>query len=136
MQIYQTKECKLSGSTYAEVKKQAFLLYFRIKRKSKRKTYVRSAYFKKEKIFLNLFWSHMFEKNPRQRFNRLKYFPAAIDLIQNSRNHPSVKQNPNNKEEVFYRFFGYTQEKQLFCVQIKTNIHQRKKYLISCFPVK
>ena len=135
MQIYQTKEYKLTGSSYTDVKSKAFLLFYEVKGKSKRKPYVRSAYFKKEKIFLNIFWSHLFQKSPKERYERLKYFPATIDLIKNSRNHPTIKQNPDKKIEIFYRIYGYTLDKQIFCVQIKENINNHKKYLISCFPI-
>ena len=50
MQIYKTKARKFSGTEFREVHKPAFGLYTEIKKKSKRRTYVRSAYFNKEKI--------------------------------------------------------------------------------------
>jgi len=52
MKTYKTKTKRLAGTSYPEIRKKAFGLYQKIKRKSKRKPYVRSAYFKKNKIFL------------------------------------------------------------------------------------
>lgn len=62
MQIYKTKTRKLTGTEFKEVHKKAFGFYQEIKRKSKRRPYVRSTYFKKEKIFLGIFWQHLYGK--------------------------------------------------------------------------
>lgn len=62
MKTYQVKTCKLSGTDLKEVREKAHGFYQKIKKKSKRKPYVRSMYFKKEKVFLDLFWPHLFEK--------------------------------------------------------------------------
>lgn len=136
MQIFQTNESLITGSTYGDVKNRAFLIYFDIKSKSKRKPYVRSAYFNREKVFLNIYWDHIFQKSPKERYERLKYFKASIYLINNSRNDPEIKQNKINKEEIQYRFYGKTIEKDVFCVQIKENVKNNKKYFISNFPIK
>ncbi len=45
MQIYKTKARKFSGSDFHEVHQKAFGLYTKIKRRSKRRTYIRSAFF-------------------------------------------------------------------------------------------
>lgn len=108
-----------------------------IKRKSKRRTYVRSAYFNKNKIFLDLFWQHLFDKEKWQdRFRRLKYFGCAIELIQESRFAPKSKENPNNPSEILHRFYGSTAEKDAFYVQIKEDKRTGQKFLISTFPEK
>lgn len=52
MQIYKTKVHRFAGTDFHEVRKKAFGLYAEIKQKSKRRTYVRSAYFNKEKFSL------------------------------------------------------------------------------------
>ena len=54
MQVYKTKANKYAGTDFNEVHKQAFGLYTEIKKRSKRRTYVRSAYFNKDKIFLGI----------------------------------------------------------------------------------
>lgn len=68
MKAYQTKTAKLSGTDFHEVHKKAFAIYQKIAKKTKRRPYIRSAYFKKEKIFLTLFWPHLHEKFNKQKF--------------------------------------------------------------------
>ena len=50
MNVYQTKVKKLQGTDFREVRKKAFAVYQQITKKSKRKPYIRSVYFKKEKM--------------------------------------------------------------------------------------
>ena len=137
MQVYKTKTKKIPGTEFREVHKPAFDLYTKIKKKSKRRTYIRSAFFDKEKIFLDLFWHHLFEKhNWRDRVRRLKYFGCALELIKDSRCNPNITKNPNVSNEVLYRFYGTTAENELFCVQIKKNLKKKQKFLISVFPAE
>lgn len=135
-QIYQTKVSQFSGSDFHEVHEKAFAVYSKLKKKSKRRPYVRSVYFNKEKIFLDLFWHHLFEKkNWRDRVRRMKYYPCAIELIQNSRFEPYSKENPNRHSEILHRFVGSTRNGRLYHVQIKENKKTGRKYLISVYPV-
>jgi len=137
MKIYQTKTNKFAGTDFKEVHEKANSFYQQIKRKTKRRPYVRSAYFKKDKIFLGLFWQHLFEnKNWGDRIKRLKYFPCAIDLIRNSRFEPISKENPNKRSEILHRFAGSTKDKDLFFVQIKEDKQTGQKFLISVFPIE
>ena len=131
---YQTKVKKLSGTNYSEVKKNTDVIFKEIKSKTKRRPYVRSAYFKNQKIFFDYFWEHLFQKSFDERTKRLKYFPCAIDLIKNSKNEPKFFSNPMKKSEILYRFSGLTKDKELFYVQIKENVKNDKKYLMSVFP--
>jgi len=134
MIIYKTKTKKISGTSYREVIKKARLIYRGITKRSKRSTYLRSTYFKKEKIFIDLFWEHLSQKPQRDRIRRLKLFGCAIDLIENSRNKPSSKANPNNKNELLHRFGGLVSSGELFYVQIKENIKTSRKDFMSVFP--
>jgi len=137
MQAYKTKISKLSGTDFHEVYYKAFSSYQKIKNKTKRRPYVRSVYFKKDKVFLELFWHHLHEKsNFRDKIRRMKYFPAAIEVIKNSRFDPDVIENPNNISEMLYRFTGTTKENDFFCVQIKVEKRSGKKWLMSVFPDK
>ena len=136
MNLYKTKINKLSGTRYAEVRNQALTIFNKIKKRTKRRPYIRSAYFNKQKIFFDYFWPHLFQRKPRERLKRLKYFESAIDLIKNSKNHPFSIQNPNKQSEIFHRFEGLTKNKEKFCVQIKENLRTDKKYFMSCFPSK
>ncbi|MDO8471955.1 MAG: hypothetical protein Q7S64_02290 [bacterium] len=70
----------------------------------------------------------------KTRTKRLAYLPCAIDLIEHSRNVPTMKVNPNKKTELLYRFGGLTKEKEVFYVQIKENVKTGAKYLMSIFP--
>lgn len=135
MKVYKTKARKYSGSDFHEVNRQARGLYSQIKKKSKRRGYLRSAYFSKEKIFIDLFWHHLFEKeNWRERMRRIKYFGCAVELIKNSHFEPKSKENPNKSSEILHRFYGTTAEDELFCVQIKEDKKKSQKFLISVFP--
>ncbi|HBB37202.1 MAG: hypothetical protein UX02_C0002G0409 [Candidatus Moranbacteria bacterium GW2011_GWC1_45_18] len=135
MRVYQTKAKKLSGTDFQEVNRKAHEIYTQIKKKSKRRPYVRSAYFRKEKIFLELFWKHLYGKeNWRDRMRRLKYFACVIELIQKSRFAPTSKKNPNKSKEMLHRFYGLTADNELFCIQIKEDVKNKQKFLISVFP--
>lgn len=136
MQAYKTKTKKLAGTDFYEVRKKAFGLYLRIKKRSKRKTYVRSTYFKKDKVFLDLFWSHLFEKKHfADLMRRMKFYPYAIELIQCSKFEPVSKDNPNRPSEILHRFGGITTDREMFFVQIKEDKKSGKKWFISVFPI-
>ena len=129
----QTKYKKVSGTSLGEVKKNVFRFYKKeVKSKTKRRPYIRSAYFNKEKIFFDYYWDHLWKKPPKERMNRLKYFKAMIEVVRKSQNKPSIKDNPNKKTEVLYRFAGLTVNKEIFFVQIKED-KKTKKYIMSCF---
>ena len=110
-------------------------LYNQIAGKTKRRPYIRSRYFDKQKIFFDYFWPHLFQKNPKERFRRLKFFAAALEAIQESGNHPTSIENPN-KNEVLHRFAALTKDKELFYLQIKENKRKGRKYFMSCFPAE
>jgi len=135
MQVYKTKIKRLTGSNVHEVRKVAFSIYEKIRKRTKRRPYIRSAYFNKEKIFISIFWEHLFTKeNWRDRVRRLKFFPAAIDLIQNTHFEPTSKENPNRAGEMLHRFAGMTKDDNLFYVQIKEDKRKGQKWLLSIFP--
>lgn len=48
---YLTKQKKLSGTKYSEVYKKAINFYKPIIQRTKRRPYIKSTYFKKDKIF-------------------------------------------------------------------------------------
>lgn len=136
MKVYKTKSKKLPGSSYSEIRKRAFGLYQKIKQRSKRKPYIRSVYFKKDKIFLDLFWSHTFEKNFWDQMRRMKFFDCGIELIRKSTIEPTSKENPNKPNEILHRFAGTSVDDELFFVQIKEIKSTNKKFLISIFPIE
>ncbi len=136
MNCYKIKVDKLNGSSYQEIYPKAKGIFLRIKKRTKRKPYVRSLYFRKNKIFLDYFWQHLHQKNWRDRVRRLKFYPCALDLIRYSKIDPESKDNPNNFKEIIHRFKGITKNKEIFFVQIKEDKRTNKKYFISIFPEK
>lgn len=106
MKIFTTKSAPLPGTNYKEICKKAYILYNEIRRKTKRRPYIRSAYFNKDKIFLQLFWNHLREKSLRDRVRRLKYFPCAIELIRYNRHEPKTIQTIERPSELLHRFTG------------------------------
>ncbi len=133
MKAYQTKVKKLPGSEYDELYPRAFNIYKKIKSSSKRRPYVRSKYFKKDKIFLDYFWEHLHQKNSKDRVRRLKYYSCALDVIRNSKHDPESKQNPNRTSEILHRFKATT-DRDIFFVQIKEDKRSGQKFLLSIFP--
>lgn len=133
---YQVKAGKLSGTDLKEVHKKAMESYGNIKRGTKRKPYVRSAYFNKQKVFFDFFWLHLGQKNVPEKTRRLKYFKAGVELIRYCRNHPATEENPNKPSELLHRFAGLTKDKEKFFVQIKEHKRTGKKQLMSIFPAK
>ncbi len=134
MKVYQSKIKKLAGTDYKEIHSLAENLYKQIGTKTKRRPYARSAYFNKDKIFLDYFWRHLWQKNWRDRVRRLKYYPCALDLIKNSKTEPISKQNPNKSNEILHRFAGLSKDKELFFVQITEDKKTNQKSFLSVFP--
>lgn len=134
MNPYQTKVKKIGATRYKEIWMKVQIYWSEIKSKTKRKPYIRSVYFDKQKIFFDFFWIHLSQRSPKQRRKRLQFFPCALDLIKNSRQAPTSKINPNKKTEILHRFAGLTPAKELFFVQVKENIKTDRRYLMSIFP--
>lgn len=132
--FYQTKSGKLPGTSYKEVHRRALEIYKTVKRKTKRKPYIRSAYFKRQKIFFDYFWIHLSQKSFPEKIRRLQYFAAAVDLLQYSRITPTSKENPNKQSEILHRFGGMTKNREKFYVQIKEHKPTGTKQLMSVFP--
>lgn len=133
---YQSKVYLIAGSSLDEILIKVRGAYGSIRRKTKRRAYIRSAYFKKEKVFFDYFWIHLSQKNRKTKTIRLKYFLAAIDLIENNRQTPITKENPLKRSELLHRFYGSTKEKHLFCIQIKQEKKTGRKYFMSVFPIE
>src|SRR5579859_8268187 len=118
MDFYQSKLKSIGGSDYGEVYPQARYAFNEIKKKTKRKPYVRSKLFKNNKVFLDYFWQHLMQKTSRDRVRRLKYLACALDLIKNNHMAPTTKENPNNSKILLHRFYGEAKDGDRFCVQI------------------
>lgn len=136
MEVYITKFTKIRGVHYKEVEKEALQTFKIIKSKTKRTPYIKSKYFKNEKIFLNLFWSHLYQKHEKDRTRRLKFYNCAIDLVRNTALSPESRENFKQKDELLHRFYGRTKLSEQFVVQIKENKRTHRKDLISIYPDK
>ncbi|MBW3569057.1 hypothetical protein KY385_02915 [Candidatus Parcubacteria bacterium] len=134
MKAYQAKNQKLPGTSYREIEPRARHLYNIERKRTKRNAYIRSAFFKNDKIFLTRFWNHLSQKRQRDRKRRLKYFPCGLELVRHSRIEPVSKENPNKRSEILHRFVGITPDKEIFFVQIIEDKKSGNKYLISIFP--
>jgi len=133
--VYKAKTKPFPGTRYADIGYKAHGLYNKIKRKSKRRPYIRSAYFTKSKVFLELFWHHLQDKhNLNDKTRRLKYLPCAFELIENSKIDPETRENPDKHSELLHRFTGIAPNKAIFFVQIKESKKSGKKWLMSVFP--
>jgi hypothetical protein len=107
MEYYQTREKKISGTDMKEVYKKAINVYKSIIKNSKRRPHIRSKYFRKQKVFLGLFWQHLEDKlNNKDKLRRLKYFSCAIELIMHSNFTPISKENVDKRSEILHRFGG------------------------------
>lgn len=116
MQIYRCKATVLPGSGYKEIWKGAREIYKTVSRRTKRKPYVRSAFFNGRKVFFDNFWVHLAQKRQPVRRRRLKFFRAALEVVEKS--HCS-KPNPNKKSETLHRFSARTKDGVVFFLQIK-----------------
>lgn len=133
--IFKSSKSRLPGSNGAEIYRHANAIYKKIASKTKRRPYIRSKYFNKEKIFLDYFWGHLDSKNWTDRIRRLSLYNCAIDLLIYTTSKPEVVTNPNRKDETFYRFYGVTREMEKFVVQIVEKTQKREKSLISVYPI-
>ena len=105
MKIYQTKAKNIPGR-HGKVIYDNAITYFKSSVPStKRRSYIRSKYFKKEKIFLDLFWNHLRQKRWQDRVRRLKFLPCGLELIKNTKMDPVIKRDPKRPRDTLYRFF-------------------------------
>lgn len=135
--IYRSKYSELPGTSYPEIMAAARHEYHLVQKCTPRRVpYVRSKYFKKDKVFLNTFWDHLKQKHPSEQMKRLKFYLAALDLLRNT-DHDSESIIERNNPDVFlHRFTGQTCDGRGFYVQVKDNRRSGRKDFMSVFPVK
>jgi len=134
MEYYKAKKNIISGTSYSEIEKKGRKVFDMIKAQTKRSPCVRSAYFRKEKVFIKLYWEHFYDKYLKDRVRRLKFIDCGFDLVRNSRIDPITRENFKKKDELLHRFYGKTKGNIIFIVQIKENKRTKRKDLISIFP--
>jgi hypothetical protein len=137
MKVYRSKYGMLPGTSYNEIMAAARREYHTIQKRTPRRIpYIRSAYFAKDKIFLNTFWDHLKQKHPADHMRRLKFYLCAIDLIRNSRETPDTIFSKDDLNVLLHRFSGVTKDGQYFSVQLKENKRTDRKDFLSVFPSK
>lgn len=136
MKIYQSKYNQLPGTTLKRVLHAAHRHHDLVKsRNPRRRPYVRSKYFKGDKVFITLYWSHLTQKNRKEQQRRARLYRVALDLIRNTTQDPLTIIDVTKADILLHRFYGITANGVPFCVQIKQNHQSSRKDLISAFPV-
>ncbi len=136
MHIFQSRYSLLPGSSYAEVVKNARKEFNTIRKITKRQPYVRSKYFRGDKIFITIFWDHIMQKHRGEATRRLKLYNAAIDTLRNSTISPETHINSQQSDVYLHRFYGQTKEGDRFCVQVKEDKRSGRKDFMSVFSKK
>jgi len=136
MRVYNSKATSLPGTSYIEVVKVARKEHDKIEKLTKRRPYVKSVYFNKQKIFISLFWPHLIQKKLVVRTERLKLYSAAIDLMRNTRCEPITLFTKTDLSTMTHRFYGITKDKVEYCVQVKENKRSGRKDFISVYRQK
>lgn len=126
----------LSGSSYDEVVARARKEFNTIRRLTKRQPYVRSKYFRGDKIFMTVFWDHLMQKHRKDRMKRLRYYTAAIDLLRNTTISSDVVFDARNPDIILHRFYGITRDGSPFCVQVKEDKRSSRRDFMSVFDKK
>ena len=134
MNIFKSKYGRIPGSSYDEVASLARKEFQHVKKLTKRQPYIRSVYFRKDKIFLTIFWDHLAQKHRGDRTNRLKLYQCALDLLRHSTHAPDTIFDANNLNFMLHRFLGETQEGVQFYVQVKEDKRTGRKDFMSVFP--
>jgi hypothetical protein len=137
MKFYKTKLSRLPGTSHASVFKAARYEYHKIqKRTPRREPNIRSAYFRKDKVFINQFWEHLKQKSPGDQLRRAKLFSCAIDLLLHSTAGPETVNGYKDLHVSLHRFYGQSNDGIKFCVQVRENKRNNRKDFMSVFPIK
>ena len=133
--VYHSKLGKMPGTSHAEVVHLARHEYHLIqKRTPRRHAYVRSQYFRRDKVFVNQFWEHLKQKRGGDQLRRLKLYSCAIDLIRNTTASPDTIFGYDDMNIALHRFYGQTKDGEYYCVQIKQDKRTGRKDFMYVFP--
>lgn len=136
MKAYRSKYSQIPGTDYAEITRNARAEYVKVQKLTKRQPYARSDYFKKDKIFINIFWNHLAQKRKGEQTVRAKLLLAAFDLLRNTTFDPDTIFSKANLNLMLHRFAGETGEGILFYVQVKQDKRSGRKDFMSVFPAR
>lgn len=136
MKVYRSKYGLISGTDYGEVTKNARKEYAKVQKLTKRQPYVRSTYFQRDKVFINIFWNHLAQKRKGEQISRAKLLLAAFDLLRNTTYEPETIFSRDNLGLMLHRFYGETKDGYEFYVQVKQDKRSGRKDFMSVFPAK
>ena len=136
MMAYRSKHGLLPGSSYDEVVTIARKEYNIIRKMTKRQPYVRSKYFRGDKIFVTIFWDHLMQKHRKDRMKRLKFYNAAVDTLRNSTIDPDTVFSKDDRHILLHRFYGETKDGHSYCVQVREDKRSGRKDFMSVFDRK
>lgn len=131
--MYSCKTKAFWGHRYSDIMPQSRKVFRALQKKTKRQPYVRSMFFKKDKVFFDYFWTHLNEKSVHDRARRLKYLPCVLELLRISTCQPETFIKPQSNA-IYHQFEGKTEDDILFSVIVKQDRASGKKYLLSIFP--
>lgn len=135
MSYFQSKYHQLPGTSYQEVINAAYYHHQKLQRRNpRRRVYVRSKYFKRDKVFLTLFWPHLLQKRKGEQIRRAKLYLCALDLLRNYQDLDGAVIDRSHPESVLLRFKGRTKDGVLFIVQVKYQIRSDRRDFISVYP--
>ncbi len=136
MNVYKTKHGQTPSTSHAAVIRVARYESHKIQKLTpRRQPYVKSKYFKKDKIFVNMFWEHLKQKRLGDQVRRARLYTCAIDLIRHSTSDPDTIYSYSDMSTALHRFYGQTNSGLYYCVQIKENKRTGRKDFMSVFPV-
>jgi hypothetical protein len=131
MKTYISKFTQIPSTSHAEVMQAARSEYRRIQRLTpRRRPYIRSAYFDRDKVFIDPFWQHLGQKRLGDQVRRARLFKCAVDLISHSQLAPDTIYDGGE----LHRFYGQTKDGFGFRVQIKQISKTGRKDFMSVFP--
>jgi hypothetical protein len=113
---------------------QARKAFRALQKQTKRRPHIRSAYFKKDKLFFDFFWQHMQSKSVPDRARRLKYVPCALEILRQSRHDPITYVDKYQPGIIKHEFIGKATDGIIFSVIIQQDRKTGKKQLLSIYP--
>lgn len=136
IRAYQCKTKSLSGHRFVDIIPQARKLLRALQKQTKRRSYVRSTYFHKDKIFFDFFWQHMQGKSVVDRARRLKYLSCALELLQKSRIDPITFMDENHPGVIKHEFRGNAPDGTIFSVIVQEDRKTNRKQLLTLYPAQ
>lgn len=134
IKAYRCKTASLTGHRFVDIMPQARRVFRTLQKQTKRRPYVRSPYFYKDKIFFDFFWQHMQQKSVIDRARRLKYLPCTLELMRNSRHDPVSFIDVNQPGIIKHEFLGTAPNGVRFAVIVQEDRKTDKKQLLSLYP--